>query len=264
MEKQNICKFNFNRSSDLICTNFVHERNESQHEESIAKSHGLYVVINGSGTLSVQEKQKDIKRGDIFLIRRGSRFFIRSSDSLEYCYVKFHGRRSDELIERIDSCGDTVYRSESDIIPFWTHCIDVAEKGNVDLLSESVLLYTFAQLKPMPPEQSSLFSTMVEVTHDNFSDSDFNLLSLASKIGYDDKYISSVFKKHKGITYSRYLRELRLQHAVFLMEQGLVSIKNIAILSGFGDPLYFSKVFKTAYGSTPKEYIKKIQTESKE
>ena len=264
MEKQNICKFNFKLSSDLTCTDFVHEKNDAQRNEATASNHRIHIVIEGCGVLSVQGKEKEIKKGDVFLVRRGERFFVRSSDSLEYCYISFRGRRSDELIERFDLCGGTVLCNETDIIPFWTNSIESADTKNIDLLSEAVLLYTFAKLKPAQVEQSGLLSTMVAVTNDSFSDSDFNLLSLASKIGYDDKYISAVFKKHKGITYSQYLRELRLRHAVFLIEQGLVSVKNISLLSGFGDPLYFSKVFKSAYGITPKEYIKNIQTQSKD
>jgi transcriptional regulator GlxA family with amidase domain len=42
------------------------------------------------------------------------------------------------------------------------------------------------------------------------------------------------------------------------MEEGLVSVKNIAILSGFHDPLYFSKVFTESEGISPKNYIAKV------
>jgi len=45
---------------------------------------------------------------------------------------------------------------------------------------------------------------------------------------------------------------------MFLIEQGIVSVKNVAILSGFQDALYFSKVFKDAVGISPKEYIESI------
>ena len=72
---------------------------------------------------------------------------------------------------------------------------------------------------------------------------------------YDAKYLSFYFKKHKHICYSEYLRDMRIRHAVFLMEQGLTSVKNIALLSGFGDALYFSKVFKRVMGKSPKEYM---------
>ncbi|MDD6478723.1 MAG: AraC family transcriptional regulator [Oscillospiraceae bacterium] len=36
------------------------------------------------------------------------------------------------------------------------------------------------------------------------------------------------------------------------------SIKNVALLSGFTDPLYFSTVFKNKTGSSPKTYIKNL------
>ena len=260
MDKQNICKFNFNRSGDLICTNFVSEKNDSMREEMTLGHHRLYLVTHGEGVFSLRSKQRSAGVGDIFLVPAGERSSIRSSGSLEYCYIDFTGRRGDELISRIDfRYDDIVCCDGSDLIPFWLRCINEADKRNIDLISEAVLLYTLAKLKPSSSEQSDLISTVISVTGDNFSDSDFNLLSLAAKIGYDDKYVSSAFKKSKGITYSQYLRELRLHHALFLIEQGLVSVKNVAILSGFGDPLYFSKVFKTAQGMTPKEYIKIIQ-----
>jgi YesN/AraC family two-component response regulator len=78
---------------------------------------------------------------------------------------------------------------------------------------------------------------------------------LAAELGYDAKYLSSLFKKKKGTPFTQYLRELRIAHALFLMEQGVVSVKNIAILAGFGDALYFSKIFKEVMGVSPKSYI---------
>ena len=90
-----------------------------------------------------------------------------------------------------------------------------------------------------------------------FSDSSLSLSTIAARVGYNDKYISALFKKQKGITYTQYLRSLRIKHSIFLMEQGIVSVKNVAILSGFGDALYFSKVFKEVEGISPKDFIKK-------
>ncbi|MBO5295154.1 MAG: helix-turn-helix transcriptional regulator, partial [Clostridia bacterium] len=80
----------------------------------------------------------------------------------------------------------------------------------------------------------------------------------ADELGYDAKYLSSLFKKKKGIAYTQYLRELRIRHAVFLIEEGIVSVKNAALLSGFRDALYFSKVFTSIQGITPKLYIQQV------
>ena len=39
------------------------------------------------------------------------------------------------------------------------------------------------------------------------------------------------------------------------MDQGLLCVSEIASLSGYRDPLYFSKVFKKKMGMSPKSYI---------
>ncbi len=66
----------------------------------------------------------------------------------------------------------------------------------------------------------------------------------------------------KGVRLSfsyQYLRDIRIRRSIFLMEQGLVSVKNIASLSGFSDALYFSKVFASVEGIPPSEYIARLE-----
>ena len=96
---------------------------------------------------------------------------------------------------------------------------------------------------------------ILKITDENFTNPEFTLSSLAERIGYNAKYLSSLFNKGQGEPFTQYLRDLRLKRALFLMEQGIVSVKNIAILSGFGDALYFSKIFKQVYGLYANIYI---------
>ena len=60
-----------------------------------------------------------------------------------------------------------------------------------------------------------------------------------------------------SIGYSEYLRTLRIKYAVSLFDHGIDSVKNVALLSGFQDPLYFSSVFKNVIGISPTQYIGK-------
>ena len=57
-----------------------------------------------------------------------------------------------------------------------------------------------------------------------------------------------------GMGYSEYLKNYRIKYAVTLLEHGIDSVKSVAFLSGFSDPLYFSKVFKNSIGISPKDY----------
>ena len=65
-----------------------------------------------------------------------------------------------------------------------------------------------------------------------------------------------------GVTYSEYLRDLRIKYAVSLLNEGLDSIKNVALLSGFADPLYFSNIFKKTIGISPRKYALTVQKDT--
>ena len=57
-----------------------------------------------------------------------------------------------------------------------------------------------------------------------------------------------------GVSLKEYLRTLRIKYAVSLFDHGMDSVKNVALLSGFNDPLYFSTVFKKTVGVSPTDY----------
>ena len=65
------------------------------------------------------------------------------------------------------------------------------------------------------------------------------------------------------MSFSAYLTTLRVGKACALMEGGLTSVKNVAYLAGFCDPLYFSKIFKKQIGRTPKEHLQFLAEEKK-
>jgi AraC-like DNA-binding protein len=219
----------------------------------------VFIVTKGEGRLIVEGEETPLSKGSLFIVERKNRFAVISDVDLEYCYVLFDGRRGDELMERLCiSDKNRVFEGKHELVNFWLEALERACAGNEDIISEAVLLYSLSFVETVKKANSDIVSKMVDITNDNFSDPEFNLIALAHMIGYDEKYLSAVFKRQKDVTYSRYLRNMRIRHAVFLMEQGLVSVKNIAILSGFGDPLYFSKVFKESEGKSPKEFLKEI------
>jgi AraC-like DNA-binding protein len=50
-----------------------------------------------------------------------------------------------------------------------------------------------------------------------------------------------------------------VRHAAFLFDEGVESIKTVAMLSGFSDALYFSRIFRQDIGITPTEYIRQVR-----
>ena len=59
---------------------------------------------------------------------------------------------------------------------------------------------------------------------------------------------------HKIAASEDYLRDMRLNYACKLLVSSHLSVARIAALSGFSDPLHFTKMFKAQYGVTPGGY----------
>lgn len=257
---ENVCKFNPLRASDVCCVNFVLERSEGRARLQEAENHFMILVTEGKGSFLRDGDEREVKRGDMLFVVKGERFAIRCIELFEYMYVDFYGRRADELLLRMKITEGGVVEGMEKLIPFWQECHARAQRGNIDLLCEAVLLYSLAEL-PIPDEvgRGGIHNEMATLAAKHFTDPDFSLSTLAERMGYSSKHLSSAFKSKRGIGFSEHLRNLRVKHAVFLIEEGIVSVKSVALLSGYRDPLYFSKVFAAEMGVSPKAYIKAVE-----
>ena len=77
---------------------------------------------------------------------------------------------------------------------------------------------------------------------------------LGAIFGYHPFYISKMLKDRKGVTLHQYVIAYRMKAAKNLLRCTDRTINEIAESTGFSDPSYFTKSFKTQFGITPKEY----------
>ena len=81
-----------------------------------------------------------------------------------------------------------------------------------------------------------------------------NLQSVADELGFNRTYLAKKFKEEMKITVIDYIQQKRINEAVFLIEQGRLSITEISYIVGFSSYNYFCKVFKDIKGMTAREY----------
>lgn len=139
----------------------------------------------------------------------------------------------------------------------WEESLLRASEHTIDLASESMVLYTFSRLRDEQTLGDSVIHKMLQITEEQFNNFALSVGTIADELGYNAKYLSHLFKKKTNKSYTEYLRYIRIKYAVTLFDNGIDSVKNVALLSGFSDPLYFSTVFKRSVGMSPKEYIQK-------
>ena len=86
---------------------------------------------------------------------------------------------------------------------------------------------------------------------------DIKINDLASYIGIDRSYLTSIFKSVTKLSPQEYLMHYRMEQAINLLKTTEKKISDIAECVGYHDPLAFSKMFKKFTGVSPKEYREK-------
>jgi hypothetical protein len=84
-----------------------------------------------------------------------------------------------------------------------------------------------------------------------------NLSEVSKGLKIHPAYLSRKFSKYfNNLTFGEYLRKLRIQKAVHLIENTNHSLTEIAYLTGFSDQSHFTRVFKKHTGKNPSSYKK--------
>jgi signal transduction histidine kinase/AraC-like DNA-binding protein/ABC-type sugar transport system substrate-binding protein len=104
-----------------------------------------------------------------------------------------------------------------------------------------------------PAHISSLARQAMAFIQTNFA-SAITREQIATAVGVSESYLTQVFQQELGITPWVYLTRYRITHAERLLRESNLSITDIAALSGFDDPGYFSKVFRSTTGVSPRAF----------
>ncbi len=91
-------------------------------------------------------------------------------------------------------------------------------------------------------------------------DTNLNLTNLSKSIDIHPAYLSREFSKHfDNMNFGEYLRKLRIEKAIQLIQHQNYSLTEIAYLTGFSDQSHFSRIFKEHTGKNPSTYRKDWQ-----
>ena len=82
---------------------------------------------------------------------------------------------------------------------------------------------------------------------------DISLNQLAEMLNMSPVYLSALFKEETGISYVKYLTEIRMKKAKELLSQGHL-VYEVCEMVGYPNYRYFCDLFKKRTGMTPNEY----------
>lgn len=88
----------------------------------------------------------------------------------------------------------------------------------------------------------------------------FDLKKISNDLELNPSYLSREFSKYfDDLNFGDYVRKLRIEKAINLIQNSNYTLTEIAYLTGFSDQSHFTRIFKQSTGKNPSSYRKNTQ-----
>jgi AraC-like DNA-binding protein len=235
-------------------------------ENGLDRYYNLHIVLEGKGYLHTESNTYELTRGQGFLYGPGLRQTYHSDSQHPWSirWVHFYGVHLEELL--IGKGLDEPWLfSLSDLSPFEALMERLLQLGRAyqvdDEYEVASTLYEFltrlqatATQLNVPINQAADKIRAAANYIRSHSSEPFTLGQAAAIAGYSPHYFSRKFSQTFGMSFPDFLLESRLLHAKRLLASTSLSIKQIALDTGFSQSSYFVTCFHRQEGMTPQQF----------
>ncbi len=223
----------------------------------------ILYVTKGIGNYQIDRKLTPCPAGSLILYRPGEpqvySYFYK--DKPEVYWVHFTGNQCEAILARYTI--QTCYVGESlEVRQIFENMIKELQLKK-DYFQSVVehdflkVLALFGRLKGQSGRSGSytVVDELILALNQRYMEP-WTLKTMAGFCHLSPDYFSHVFKKAAGMPPIQYLNRLRVAKARELLVSEGLTVSAAAFLTGFGDPLYFSRVFKQFTGVSPEGFRK--------
>ena len=227
----------------------------------------LEFILYGHAANYINGMRFELTRGMMFLIRPTDvhRYEIETGESIRVCTVRFTSALLDGGIVAALAGSTPLVADFSDSYDFL--CGFLAETRreylNRDEFSDLLFAGTAERLTVMlcrrssenlisPAAKNRIAAAAVDCINRGYS-SRMTVQSTAEQLGVSPNYLGKVFCESMNMTFSEYLRRVRLIFALNRIINTDDTLQRIALESGFSSPSVFTREFRKYYGKSPTE-----------
>lgn len=233
----------------------------------LIEGYHIYIVLAGKGTLYLKSQSWKLTAGMIFILPDGLEMEHEadSTDPWQYAWVTFGGRNvasclkgagfSKSLVRKCNCNPDRFVEIIDKIMGTAEPTFSNELRRNSYLYEILALLVETGKVKKEDhcnDPQDLYVRNAVQYIHRNYTHARVN--DIASYVGINRSYLTTIFKNKLKVSPQEYLVNYRLSKSRQLLQTTDLSIQDIAYRVGYDNPLTFSKMFKNAYGISPKHY----------
>lgn len=241
----------------------------------------LHVVLSGRGILKAGGRETEIHEGQIFLLRdqEKSRLEADAQNPWHYVWIAYGGSHAQRMM-KYAGFTDGIYALECHIPPMKFHALvkEILEHPHLNLSSELHRMSLALQFLSMTIESREIGQEGPKMREDLSTDdyvayaaryiqanfSNIRISDVASYIGINRTYLTTLFKKKMLMSPQEYLMHVRMDRSRTLLRDTNIPVSAVAREVGYDDQLAFSKIFKKKFGVSPAQYRRKSREDHPE
>lgn len=262
--------------SDFARTNLIHLqeigslqalRPHTSQRENLS-SYLVFLVLEGSGTLSYQNRSFPLSKGDCVFLDCRKPYSHRSSDNLwQLKWAHFYGPNLNGIYDKYTQRGGRPSFHAHDPASFENtldELYSIADSSSYikdmkiyEKLSSLLTLLMEESWNPdLTRKQHAKKQNLQNIKDyiDSHYQEKITLDTLSEQFFINKYYLTRVFKEQFGVPVVSYLIQVRITHAKRLLRFTDHSIERIGQECGIGDANYFTRIFRKVEGVTPGGY----------
>lgn len=219
--------------------------------------HALIFRVHGKATVVKGDNKIRLDKNDVTFVPMGCEYVISSSTDEDVIIVHFEASfKTTPPISNMHATNpDAFITLFGKMLDTWQN----QPRGFVYRI-DSLFLSILEQIECQSFESNAKSAKYcvqhaLEAMHSGFSDPELSVERISKALGYCTSYFRRIFVEEMGISPKEYLVNLRIKHAVALLESQYYSVEKVAELAGYTSTKYFSTSFKRVMGKSPSSYL---------
>lgn len=234
------------------------------------RDYQLLYIASGKAYFSFDGNMQDIASGNMVLYRPHipQHYVYYASDQTEVYWVHFTGSEVEALLEDAGFSDTNVIHTG--ISPSYQQLflqlireLQVRRPRFQELLSLTLRQILVLIRRHSEEDSHKNGRIQKEVEHaihffnENYSQS-INIALYAQSLHMSTSWFIRSFRQSVGMPPMQYITSIRIAEAKRLLESTDYNITEIAAITGYENPLYFSRIFKKQTGASPAQYRKTL------
>lgn len=249
--------------------------------------HVLIYIIDGNIQLSLNNRDYQLSRGCIAIIKPGSFFRIFSGNNFEFIIIHFDYCKTksssklpytepqpdtrfdrfkiiDSYFEDDEQCFNTDYvaegfnRTSKNILRIWSDFSEKTKHCEMRMKCDfTIALIDISQnvktLHSLTNKYKHVGDKVLDYIHKNYNQN-ITLDIISENLNFHKSYINVLIKKLTGYSVHKYITIRRISKAVELLQYSEFPISEIAEIVGIPDISHFSKSFSRIMGKSPRQF----------